>query len=217
MWWKNPLRYVDADDLLDSTGSLTGVTVHNSLSLLRDMAVARPTENAAIGRLFHQSLKNVPALTKRQQDALLVAQAAAMAGLSPVKLVGQELKINRHSAHKLLRRIDERMEAWASSRPLKMETIAQNAPFIYKRRDALDETAVRRVLHKMRVECVACGAPGCRVDYGLCRHCFEKYGADGERGELTERWLTPLLQMMRRQARQEAREQLMTVALWDDD
>lgn len=193
-WWMNPYKWVDEADYWDGDR----LTIRRAVDVLTDTLVERPTDKDVMVRGIRRAVGSGK-MTHRQESAVEIARQAAALGQTATTAVAAALGINRHSAWKLLSRADGR------AAPPKMETSRK----IFAIDDVrVSERDIQRIMATMRVDCAACGRPGCSTRYALCRSCFDTYGPAGERGERTARWLDPLISMTRATARKEAIERL---------
>lgn len=166
-WHRNPYKWVDDEDLFLGTreAKQRGYRFFASLNLFR------PTEYAALVRLFHRALSgyDVERLTPRQTQAVLLAHEARLQNKTPSTYVANKLQINRHSAYKLLKRADlSKMETSEGVSPLYSEGV--HALTILPTRE--DIKSARPVVKR---DCCICGVKTPDGTKALCWDCHSRF------------------------------------------
>jgi hypothetical protein len=199
-WYLNPFKWADKSDLYDLSGKLTE---DRAIDVLEDILVHRPTDQTTMVRGVKNSVR-VAKLTDRQTTAIDLAREAMMNGKRAHQVTGyvaQHLGIHRTNAYQLLKRADSKIQP-------KIATFREKVAVYH---NTISKADIDRELNRMKSICAGCGKMNAPARTCICHACLMEYGMEGERPPETVKWLDPEQLRLRRLARNEAKNRLMTV------
>lgn len=178
-WYDDKSRWLDPDDYFISPQDNRYRPTTAGLASLKDHIVDREQTEYAVFKAGVYAACGKASLTRRQQEAVALAREAMRLNITPSTYVSAVLGINRHSAYKLLTRVDSRLE---NSNLAKMETSSKTIHMISRTRDK-SPSRIRKQMAAQSVVCAALGTEACQevahIRYCICASCAERYRIKG--------------------------------------
>lgn len=171
-WYKNPYKFLDADDLeLENPRRSAYLFFH-------DLLVNRPTEFAALFGLFLAANQHAE-FTRKQQEAARLAIEAMIENKNPARHIAAAKQVSAQAAYQMLGRIDKKA---------KMLNFQPSVPVYYETDDLLGWQPTRQQIRKrvrsQPYECPGLGTPQCEgtapKGFTLCYSCYQAYGLRGD-------------------------------------